>query len=59
MGGPSAPSPGYGIVFRIMKINRYQAFGGHLLGSIGVVAASLWLERVCRLPPDASGDPTP
>ena len=30
-----------------------------VLGSIGVVAASLWLERVCRLPPDASGDPTP
>ena len=30
-----------------------------VLGSAGVVAASLWLERVCRLPPDASGDGTP
>jgi hypothetical protein len=30
-----------------------------VLGSVGVVAASLWLERVCRLPPDASDDPTP
>jgi uncharacterized membrane protein YoaK (UPF0700 family) len=30
-----------------------------VLGSVAVVAASLWLERVCRLPPDASGDRTP
>lgn len=30
-----------------------------VLGSVGVVAASLWLERVCRLPPDASDDRTP
>ncbi len=28
-----------------------------VLGSVGVVAASLWLERVCRLPPDAVGRP--
>ena len=24
-----------------------------------VVAAALWLERVCRVPPDASDDPKP
>jgi len=30
-----------------------------VLTSGAVVAASLWLERVCRLPPDASGRATP
>lgn len=29
------------------------------LASVGVVAASLWLERILRLPPDASDDSTP
>lgn len=40
VGHPGTPSPGYGIDFRLMKINRYQAFGGHLLGSIGVALCS-------------------
>ena len=30
-----------------------------VLASAAVVAASLWLERVCRLPPDPSGGATP
>jgi hypothetical protein len=30
-----------------------------VVASGAVVAASLWLERVCRLPPDASDGPTP
>ena len=30
-----------------------------VLASIGVVASSLWLERVCRLPPDASDSDNP
>ena len=30
-----------------------------VLASAAVVAASLWLERVCRIPPDASGGETP
>ena len=32
---------------------------GTVLTASRVVAAALWLERVCRVPPDASDDPNP